>query len=218
MYIFHRATVVLVLLLLTMASAMAQITVYVGETTTLSVVQQPGDTYLWELYDDPSVDFAIIPGNCPASSAIFVGGNAGASVEVQWKKEGTYFYKVTGYDITGCTMNLKIGIVEVKEAKPVAEIIQPEPNMICVGEVATLEINITRTGPWDLTITDGTNVWKETNIQETPYLFQIKPLYGAFYWITEVSNANGTTTEPSEKVWLEIKPKPVSSIIYPYEP
>ncbi len=195
----------------------AQTIAYVGETTTLTVIQQPGDTYGWELYDDGTVDFAVVPGNCPVSSANFVGGNTGSSVQVAWYKPGIYFFKVTAYDITGCTQNLKIGIIEVKELKPTA-IITPNPDAVCIGETAQLEITLTAKGPWNLTLTDGVNEWKLTDIQETPYLFNFKPLAGAFYWVSEVSNAGGTTVVPSEKVWLEVKPKPVSSKIYQYEP
>lgn len=210
--------VVLLLVLLAFASAKSQTVVYVGETTTLDVEPQPGDTYSWQLYDDGTVDFAKVDGNCPASSANFVGSPDGASVQVVWNKVGIYFYKVTAYDITGCTMNLKIGIIEVKEALPVATIAQPEPDNICAGDMATMEISITALGPWNLTVTDGVNSWEVTDIQESPFLFKFTPISGAFYWVSEVSNKNGTTTDPSPKVWLEVKPRPVSSKIYQYEP
>lgn len=217
-YIFRRVMVAMLLLLLAMASAMAQTVTYVGETTTLEAVQQPGDTYNWELYDDGTVDFAIVPGNCPVSSASFVGGSSGASVQVQWHEPGIYFYKVTAIDITGCTMNLKIGIIEVKESRPIAIITQPEPDNICLGDLATLEVSISAEGPWNLTITDGTNLWTITDIQESPFYFLFRPTSGAFYWVSEVSNKAGKTIIPSPKVWLDVKPRPVSSRIYQYEP
>ncbi|MFY9152780.1 MAG: hypothetical protein WAO52_12230 [Prolixibacteraceae bacterium] len=218
LYIVRRAMVVLLLMLLVLAAAWAQTIVYVGETTTLDVVPQPGDTYSWELYDDGTVDFAVVPGNCPASSASFVGSPDGASVQVEWHEPGIYFYKVTAFDITGCTMNLKIGIIEVKEARPTAIITQPEPDNICVGDLAKLEVSISAKGPWNMTITDGTNFWTITDIQETPFYFQFRPFSGAFYWVTEVSNKAGKTIIPSPKVWLDVKPRPVSSRIYQYEP
>lgn len=214
--IVRRVLVALSLLLL-VASAMAQTIAYVGETSTLEVVQQPGDTYGWELYDDPSVDFALVPGNCPATSADFAGSNFGASVQVSWFKPGIYYFKITAYDITGCTQNIKIGMIEVREEKPTA-VILPNPEAICIGETAELKIELTAKGPWNLTITDGLKVWNITDIQETPFTFGFKPLAGANYWVSEVSNAAGTTSVPSAKVWLEVKPRPVSSKIYPYDP
>lgn len=105
--------VVLLPLLLALAPAMAQTVVYKGKTIPLSVVVVPGNTYEWELYNDPSVNFAAVPGNCPAESATFVGGNTGPSVNVQWLKTGIYFFKVTARDAIGCTMNLKVGMIKV---------------------------------------------------------------------------------------------------------
>ena len=105
--------VVLLPLLLVMAPAMAQNVVYKGKKSTLAVVQVPGHTYEWELYSDGTVNFATVPGNCPAASANFTAGNYGASVEVHWKALGTYFFKVTARDAIGCAMNLKVGIINV---------------------------------------------------------------------------------------------------------
>lgn len=99
--------------LLVMDSAMAQNVVYKGGISTLSVAQYQGHTYEWELYDDASVDFAVVPGNCPGSRATFTTGKYGSSVNVQWLELGTYFFKVTARDALGCAMNLKVGIIEV---------------------------------------------------------------------------------------------------------
>ncbi len=107
------ALTVIVPLLLALAPAMAQTVVYQSKTIPLSVVAVPGHTYEWELYNDPSVNFATVPGNCPVESATFIGGNTGASVNVQWLKTGIYFFKVTARDALGCAMNLKVGMIKV---------------------------------------------------------------------------------------------------------
>ena len=106
-----------------MAPAMAQTVVYVGDTTPLSVVPVPGDTYQWELYSDGTVNFATTAGNCPVTSATFIGGNTGPDVQVKWLKTGTYFFKVTAYDPAHCTDNLKIGMITVNAAQPTATIL-----------------------------------------------------------------------------------------------
>lgn len=108
---------VLLPLLLVLAPAMAGNIVYEGSTSTLAVVQVPGHIYEWELYNDGTVNFATVPGNCPASAASFAGSRYGASVEVNWKETGTYFFKVTARDALGCAMNLKIGMVDVIPVK-----------------------------------------------------------------------------------------------------
>lgn len=104
-------------MLLVMAPAIAQNVVYQGQTTNLAVVQVPGDTYEWELYKDGTVNFATVPGNCPVTDAKISGSKFGPTVAVQWIETGTYFFKVTARNATGCTMNLKIGIINVIPVK-----------------------------------------------------------------------------------------------------
>jgi len=212
--IVRLALVVMLPLLMALAPAMAQTIVYVGDTTPLSVVAVPGNTYLWELYSDGSVNFAGVPGNCPTTSAGFVGGNSGASINVKWLKAGIYFFKVTASD--GCTNNLKIGIVEVKEALPTATISPPDP--ICIGQTASLQVTLTGTAPWDVTFTDGSKTWTETGISQSPYLLVVNPKTTTSYWVTQVKDQNGTNTVPSVHVTLQVNPKPASSKIYLYQP
>ena len=208
------ALAVILPLLMAMTPVMAQTVVYVGDTTPLSVVAVPGNTYLWELYSDGSVNFAAVPGNCPTTSAGFAGGNSGASINVKWLKAGIYFFKVTASD--GCTNNLKIGIVEVKEALPTATISPPDP--ICIGQTASLQVTLTGTAPWDVTFTDGSKTWTETGISQSPYLLVVNPKTTTSYWVTQVKDQNGTNTVPSVHVTLQVNPKPASSKIYLYQP
>ena len=210
------ALVVLLPLLIAMAPAMAQTVVYQGDTTPLSVVPVPGNTYSWELYSDPTVNFAKVPGNCPVTSAEFVGGNTGPEVNVNWLKAGTYFFKVTAVDAINCTNNLKIGIVIVKDALPTAEIEPPAP--ICIGQSTTLKINLTGTSPWEFTYSDGTNFLTITGITSNQYLLNVSPKTTTSYWITEVKDKNGTNRARSANVVLEVSPKPASSKIYLYQP
>lgn len=219
LYIPRRiAWTVLLLLLLALAPAMAVTVVFVGETTPLAVVEEAGFTYQWEIYNDITINLATVPGNCPGTSATFIGGNVGPTVNVKWLKPGIYYYKLIIRDVTGCAMNIKIGMVEVKESLSTAIIIPPDPEGICEGETVELEINITGKGPWNLTYTDGTNFWTVKDIADAKSFFRVSPKVPTSYWITEVSNANGTNSEPSEKVFLEVKPKPFISKIYQHEP
>ena len=196
---------VLLLMLLALAPAMAQNVVYQGQTSTLAVEQKPGDTYEWELYDNGTVNFATTPGNCPVTSANFVGGNIGTSVNVQWLKPGTYFFKVNARDVTGCTTNIKIGIMLVKEALPTV-VIAPH-DAICEGDIASLEITLTGKGPWKITITDGLTSRIVTGITDSPYMLAVKPNVPSWYWISEVTDQNGTNTKPSGKIWIRSVPK-----------
>ena len=216
LYNVRLALAVLLPLLLAMAPAMAQTVVYEGETSSLTVVQVPGDTYQWELYNDGTVDFATTSGNCPVTSAQFVAGNIGSSVIVKWLKAGTYFFKVTASNGSDCTNNLKIGIILVKAALPRAVISPPDP--ICTGSAATLSVNMTGTGPWDVTFTDGLKTWTVTTIINSPYSLIVSPKTTTSYWVTQVKDRNAINTIPSDPVKLQVNPKPASSRIYLYQP
>ncbi|MBK7027841.1 MAG: hypothetical protein IPH45_00875 [Bacteroidales bacterium] len=134
------------ILVMTMASAMAQVSVSAGQTYNLSVIAVPGDTYSWELYNEvDGINLANTPGNCPNSEAFFLNGiSTGPDVSVTWLIPGTYFYKVTA-SRAGCTMNLKVGKMTVLESLPTAVIAQPEP--ICTGDTSALNIQLTGEGP-----------------------------------------------------------------------
>ena len=203
-------------LLLAMAPAMAQTVVYMGDTTPLSIVQVPGDTYQWELYSNVTVNFATTPGNCPVTSALFAGTSSGANVNVKWLKTGTYFFKVTARGALNCSNNLKIGMVTVVDALPTATI--SPPAAICVGETASLPVTLTGIGPWEVTFTDGAISWTVTAIATTPYLLQVSPKATTNYSVTKVKDLNGTNSTGTVPVMLQVNPKPASSKIYLYQP
>jgi hypothetical protein len=213
-YIILRLLLVLVPLLMAMAPAMAQNTVYAGQTSTLSVVVVPGETYEWELYNDvTSLNLAVVPGNCPVTDAFFVGGvNTGPNVQVTWLVPGTYYFKVTA--TTSCTNNMAIGEMIVLYDLPTA-IIQPPPP-ICVGDSAHLTVILTGTAPWSITLTDGVNNFVFNNITSSPFNLTVPviPLATTTYWISEVTDAHGTNTTPSPQVVQVVNPRPSPIIIY----
>ena len=199
-----------------LAPAMAQTVVYQGDTTPLSVVQVPGNSYQWELYSDPTVNFATTAGNCPVTSALFVGGNTGRVVNVKWLKTGTYYFKVTAADATACSKNLKIGLLIVMAAMPTATILPPDP--ICIGETASLNVALSGTGPWNVTFSDGVNSWTVNAITNNPFFLPVSPKLTTTYRITQVTDQDGTNPDPSAPITLQVNPKPASSKIYLYQP
>lgn len=132
-HIFLRLLLVAIPVLMALAPAMAQNTVCVGQTSELSVVAVPGDTYEWELYTDPPPNFATTPGNV-TTEAVFIGGNTGPMVRVQWLVPGIYFYKVTATR-AGCTNNLKVGKMDIK---PAPQIVTVGGGIYCEGTPVTL--------------------------------------------------------------------------------
>ena len=212
-------------LLLTMAPVMAQDddVVYTGETTVFAVEEAEGMTYTWYLYNDvEGLNLAETEGNCPQSEAYFVGGvNTEASVEVMWLSAGTYFYKVVAED--DCSNNLKLGIIEVEESLPTAFFEDPED--VCVDDPAEMTLVLSGTEPWSVTYTvefEGEIIETETltGIAETPHTFTVTHGEVGIYTYTVISvtDENGTNEEPSDPVFLEVLPRPVTSPIEWYDP
>jgi len=221
-HILLRLALVAIPVLMSLQQARAQAdTVCVGETSVWAVVEVPGDTYTWELYNDVTgINFATDPGNCPPTEAYFVGGvNTGDSVNVICLVPGTYFIKVTATN--SCpTNNIKVGMIEAIGCLSTAIFL--EPAEVCSPDTAWMTIEITGgVGPWSVTYTDGTNSWTIPDITVSPYSFPLDPtpaIPGSYqYWITSVTNGYGITNNtPSPPVTLIVKPKPVTSPIYRY--
>ena len=202
-----------------MAPAVAQNTVYAGQTRDLKVIGVPGDTYVWELYKDVTgVNFATVPGNCPPGEAYFTGTSTGDSVNVMWTTPGLYFFKVTAFR-ANCTDNIKIGKMEVLDAQPMAVILTPDT--ICAGDSVHLTVALNGTAPWSFTLVDNhSNSFGFTNITSSPFTLTVPMIQRmtTSYWITEVTDANSTYMTPSSPVVQVVNRKPVSSHIYQYEP
>jgi len=214
----YPALAVLLLILSALAPAKAQNVTNKNEITELTVEEKPGDIYIWELYSDSTLNFAIVPGITTSGTfAEFVGGNVGTKVNVLWKETGTYFFKVTGYNAAGCTDNIEVGIMKVKPPLPIGTV---TTTAICSGDPAKITVDLTEGGPWNFTYTDGITTWTETNVLTTPWVVTVipGPTTTTDFWITSVTNPNGTNIRPSIHVPLVVYPKPKSSVIYLYEP
>jgi hypothetical protein len=206
---------VLLLWLLTLAPAMAQTVVHQGETSELSVEEIPGDTYTWELYNDSTVNFAVIPGTAVTDGdAQFVGGNTGPMVNVLWNQPGLYFIKVTALDVSGCTNNVKIIMIEVIYALPTA--ILQAGIAVCQGELISLQVSLTGAAPWSFTYTDGTTEWTVTDVTTDNYVVILDPgpAITTEYWITSVTDRYGSNLVPSERTTQQVNPLPAPSNIY----
>ena len=221
-----RLMLVAVMLLLAIAPAMAQMNnVYKGQTSSLSVVEVPGDTYEWELYNNATgINFATDPGNCPQTEAIFTGSiNTGPSVNVTWLKPGTYYYKVTARR-SGCTMNLKVGKIEVQQPLSGADLSLSQPST-CIGQGVNLQLNLSGTAPWSITylITKPDGLTQEitvNNITENISQIPFNPTAAGTYTfkVISVTDTFNTNTTPSNTVTLTVNAKPGSSRIYQYDP
>lgn len=221
-HILLKATMAAIgLILLAFAPAKAIEVVYEGETSTFAIVPVPGETYSWELYDNGTVDFAVTSGATTSTAyATFVSGNVGPSIQVKWLKPGFYFFKINAFNITGCTNNIKVGIIEVKEALPTAELALM-PSEICEGDQSTLEVKLTGKAPWDIKL-EGKDKYGNavittyTGITDAgkPNLITINPINDVTYTVIEITDANATQTNPSNSVTLTVHPRPQQTPIY----
>jgi len=221
----YPALAVLLLMLLAWTPVLAQTVVYQGQTTQLSAQQMPGDSYSWELYNNATVDFAKVSGACPTNLADFVGGNTGATVSVVWKQPGTYFFKVNALNITGCTNNLRVGIVKVLPSLPKA-VLEVTPEEICIGESAELKVTFSGKDPWSMKlqakdlVTGTTSIADYSGITEAgnPLRISVNPNTTTEYTVIEVSNEFGVQTIPSNSVTLTVHPLPEKTPIYLKKP
>ena len=200
-------------MLLSLAPAMAQTVVYQGTTTSLSVVQVAGDSYVWEIYSDPNVNFAAVPGNCPPTSANFVGGNTGTSVVIEWLQPGIYFYKVTARDAALCTMNFKIGMFKVipvgLEAKIVGETLAGACQQVKLD--ASSSTGAITKYEWSL-LDQGGSITRQTGVTTE---FQLAPSYSGplpanFGVKLVVSDALGNSK--SDSIYIKVDSQPVAAV------
>lgn len=220
-----RLLAVALVLLLTGASASAQsLTVFAGQTFTFSVdvqfAQEENITY--EIYDNfTGINMAVVPGNCPVTSAFFPSGNTGSSVDITFLVPGMYIVKVEA--VNDCpTNNMKFWLVEVLPALPTASLVV-NPEEVCRGDEADLLITFTGDAPWsfELEADDGVNppvITTYTNITDNPFVIVILPSRTTTYTVLTVTDANGTNTDPSNSVTLTVKPRPDGGPIYQYDP
>lgn len=213
-HIILHLTPVIILVLMAMAPARAQNVVFPGQSTDLAVVPVLGETYVWELYnkDVTGLNFATVPGNCPAGDALFTGGiNTGPAVNVTWFSPGIYFFKVTASQ-AGFTNNLKVGTITVMESSLTATISPPGP--ICLGDKAKLNITLTGIAPWSVEIFDGTATTTH-NILTSPFILDINPKASTDYTLTKVTDAIGTKYALSKSISLIVNPNPDFKLSYP---
>ena len=212
-------------LLLTGASASAQsVTVYAGQTFTFEVDVQfaAEENITYEIYDNyAGINMAVVPGNCPPTSAFFPAGNTGSSVDITWLVPGWYIVKIEA--VNDCpTNNMKFWMVEVLPALPTATLVV-NPEEVCRGDEADLIITFTGEAPFDFTLEadDGINppvTTTYTDIADNPYVIEISPAYTTTYTVISITDANGTNNEPSNVVTLTVKPRPEGGPIYQYDP
>lgn len=215
----RQVMVLLIPLLLVLAPARAQVVVYQNTTTSLEIEQKPGDTYIWDLYNDSTVNFATVPGNLSLTTAFFTSGNTGPKVNVTWQQAGTYFFKVVARNSTACTNNLKVGKIKVIPVKIDAVI----SGMTLMGLCQQVKLDASKSigdiVRYNWTALDqGGAVSNQTGI-ETQFL--LSPSFSGtlpanFRVMLQVTGRSGQTD--NDTISIKIDPAPIAGITSTNQP
>lgn len=209
----------LLLVVLTVANARAQIVVNQCETIEFSVVEWPGDRYTWDIYSDLTVNFAKEKGDIGPVPYFEDDMYEGSTVRVNGLEPGKYMVRIMVWDEDKCTNNVGLYRLDVIESKPEATV---EGSENCIGEPSVFKIIFTGTGPWDVIYTfgDESNAVNLYGITEPELAVSIPPLPVGVteVWVMEVVEYKGicriVNSTPSEKGRVVIFPKPTNSRIY----
>jgi hypothetical protein len=217
----------ILLAVLAVASAVAQkpvqhIVVSEHDTIEFSVVEWPGDEYTWDIYDDPTINFALENDRLDPALYFVDGMYRGSTVQVSNLPPGFYFLRVMVWDEVACTNNLIVYSLEVLEV-PLADLYGDEA---CFGDPTFLRVVLTGVGPWEVIYTDGLED-HSVNLNGQPgedQYFQVTPLMMEpvdeviiyEYWIKYIKDlgTGGENFQHSDKARIVIYPIPANSKIY----
>lgn len=217
----------ILLAVLAVASAVAQkpvthIVVSQHDTIEFSVVDWPGDRYTWDIYDDPTLNFALENDRLGPTPYFVDGMYEGSTVQITNLDPGIYYVRVMVWDEVNCTNNLLLYVLEVLEV-PLADLYGLEA---CFGDPTFLRVVLTGVGPWEVIYTDGFED-KAVNLNGQPgeeQMIEITPLpmepvdeaIVLEYWLTYIKDlgTGGENFNPEDKARIVIYPIPSSSKIY----
>lgn len=201
MHIIKRLTIAFVLVLAPLTSTVAQESAVVveGERFELGVEPVAGETYVWHIFTDTRLATEALPPN-----VVFVNGNNGPVVTVEWNQKGLFYYTVAAFGVSGC-INMKVGMIRVDEIKQTPAIsIRVNKNPICPGETVTFRATATRPGTnpiyqWyknDITVGDNESYYTENAIQNRD---------GVRCTMTNTTLKNGPVTVESNEITMQVE-------------
>lgn len=231
--LFHHiiyATLGIVLVLLTVANAGAQIVVEECDTMEFSVVSRPNIPeahFVWAIYDSsPNPTDVLDPAGAKDPVPLFVDGmyasGEGSTVKVVGLGVGVYYVRIHVWDDVNCTDNIEMYVLEVIESTFDMELYG---DSVCIGEPALVRIIFSGTGPYTIKYTIGDELTPTTinlngdvvDPEITIPILDPLPVGETTFWIMEVSDdCKVQTYEQDERprTGILIYPKPSNSKIY----
>lgn len=140
------------------------------------------------------------------TNPIMVTGITNSNYQIQVSPTSTQTYQFGALiDGNGCRVNL--GQSAVVTVSPVNATISANQT-ICLGNSATLTVNLFGFPNWDLTYTDGTNSVVVTGITSDPYLLSVSPTSTTTYILTNVVDGFGCTATLNSGSIITVNPTP----------
>lgn len=220
-------TLGILLAVLAVAPAMAQIVVNQCDTMEFSVTSRPSidDThFVWAIYNSsPNPVNVLDPAGALDPAIAFVDGQyAGRTVQVIGLQPGKYYVRIHVWDEISCTDNVEMYVMEVIETKPEMELFA---DSVCIGDPATVRIIFTGLGPYTIDYSYGDeitgNVVNMNGVVEGPEaVIPIQnplPVGITEFWITQIIDQCTTyiiAPEDVQKAKVLIYPKPSNSRIF----
>jgi hypothetical protein len=113
--------------------------------------------------------------------------------------------------VTGACSGLVNGTAVISVTnKPVA--VMSAPSGMCLGMGGQLSVSISGLGPWDLTYTDGTNIYTENAIGSSPYSWSVNPTGNTTYQLTNLVGPHCTGSVLSTPVSVPVSIQPTATL------
>ena len=160
--IYHimKGALGILLVVLAVANAGAQITVNECDTMEFEVVSRPGideSHFVWGIYNSsPDPTDVLDPSGTLDPALYFANGQyAGRKVQVVNLPVGVYYVRIHVWDEITCTDNIEMYVLEVIETIPQVELYG---DSVCVGDPPVIRIVFTGVGPYTINYTYGDEI------------------------------------------------------------
>lgn len=147
----------IILVVLAVANATAQIAIQECDTMTFSVSSRPNipeTHFVWGIYNaSPTPTDVLDPATTLDPALYFVDGQyAGRTVKVTGLAPGEYYVRIHVWDEVSCTDNIEMYLMEVLESDLDMEVYA---DSVCIGDPTNVYIRFTGRGPYTVTYTIG---------------------------------------------------------------